>query len=255
MILVISPAKRLNFSQKAPVERGTTPCFIKEAARIMETLRGFSAGELSRLLNLGDKLAQTSWERHQNWSEDCRDKRCKQAVYAYTGDVYQGLQPGSFSEEQIRYMQDHLIILSSLYGILRPLDYIQPYRLQMDAAISIEGHKDLYGFWKEKINELLISRLDNDPGHTLVNLASDEYFRVVNPAEMRGKIIKPVFKQYAGGTYRVVSFHAKRARGMMCRFIIENRLTDPEHLKLFDRGNYIFSPEESDDHRWVFIRG
>jgi cytoplasmic iron level regulating protein YaaA (DUF328/UPF0246 family) len=255
MILVISPAKRLDFKRKDPVVKGEKPLFLSKAAEIMDELKPFTPQQLSKLLSLGEKLAQASWERHQNWSADCAGKVCRPAVYAYRGDVYQGMQPEHFTAEQNRYMEAHLRILSSLYGILRPFDLIQPYRLQMDTPLTVQGHKDLYSFWSLKVNQYLAGLVNKEPDRSLINLASDEYFRVIDSGKIPGRIIKPVFKEYANGTYKVVSFHAKRARGMMCRFIIENRLTNPEHVKLFDSGNYLFSPEHSGRDEWVFHRG
>ncbi len=255
MILIISPAKRLDFKHRGPVEGGTVPQFLSKSKEIMSVLKQLSPRELAKLLHLGEKLAQTSWERHQNWSDHCGGKACKPAVYAYHGDVYQGLEPGRFNGDTLDYMNDHLRILSSLYGILRPSDLIQPYRLQMDTPFPVNGHHDLYDFWRQDINSVLAELVERAPDRTMINLASEEYFRVIDPRKIPGRIVKPVFKQNVNGKYRVVSFHAKRARGMMCRFVIENRLTNPEHLKLFDLGNYLFSPQYSGGDEWVFLRG
>ncbi len=254
MILIISPAKRLDFKSPAPIAQDTKPSFLSKSKEVINELKKFSPEELGMLLNLKEKLAQASWERHQNWSDSCNGKLCKSAVFAYHGDVYQGMQPKSFSGDQNKYMENHLRILSSVYGLLGPLELIQPYRLQMDTPLSINGHKDLYSFWKAEINLSLTKLIGQDPDNTLINLASDEYFKVINTKQISGKIIKPVFKQNANGKYKVVSIHAKRARGMMCRFIIENQLEDPEHLKLFDWGRYLYSPDHSDADNWVFLR-
>lgn len=255
MILVISPAKRLDFKNSAPSIQGTKPLFLLQAKEVIRKLRRFSPMQLSKLLSLGEKLAETSWERHQNWSDDCENRRCKAAVFAYRGDVYQGMQPENFQVDQMSWMQEHLRILSAVYGVLKPFDLIQPYRLQMDARLAVNGYHDLYDFWQKEINDTLASHIREDPDHTLVNLASDEYFKTIDSKKIYGRIVKPVFRQYTNGKYKVVSFHVKRARGMMCRFIIENRLTKPEHLKLFDMGNYLFSMQHSNENQWVFLRG
>lgn len=254
MILIISPAKRLDFKTPAPPVQATKPSFISKSKKIINELKKFSPEDLGRLLNLKEKLAQASWERHRNWSDNCAGKLCKPAVFAYRGDVYQGMQPESFSGDQNKYMEKHLRILSSVYGLLRPLDLIQPYRLQMDTPLSINRHKDLYSFWRQDVNLVLALLIEQDQDHALINLASDEYFKVIDTEKVPGRIIKPVFKQYVNGKYKVVSIHAKRARGMMCRFIIENQLDDPEHLKLFDMDRYLYSPDHSDADNWVFIR-
>ena len=253
MILVISPAKSMDFENPVPAVSFSSPLFLKEAEVVNQKLRSFSAGQLAKLMDISPKLAELNFERNQQWSHQNTDNPLKPAVLAFTGDVYQGMQANRFSAEQLTVAQQKIRILSGLYGLLRPLDPIQAYRLEMGTSISVQRTKDLYAYWSEKITNQLQHEL-NLNGKILVNLASNEYFKTIDTKKLDARIITPVFKDMKGNQYKIISFYAKKARGLMCRFVVENNISDPEEMKAFDMDGYYYNTEASSENEWVFVR-
>lgn len=253
MIAIISPAKSMNMETSKEVKLQSQPIFLSEAQAVNKQLRQLSASDLAVLMDISPKLAQLNYERNQIWSFAPEANPYKQAILAFTGDVYQGIQADTFSEQQLEVAQDHIRILSGLYGLLRPMDMIQAYRLEMGTRIEIGKAADLYAFWSEKVTSQLNKEL-SETGNVLINLASNEYFKGLNSKKIKARIITPVFKDQKNGQYKIISFFAKKARGLMCRFIVENNISDPENLKAFDSEGYYFRPEFSNENDWVFTR-
>lgn len=253
MKIVISPAKSLNIDASASTSKSTQPIFTKEASVINKKLRSFSAKELGKLQSISPKLAQLNFERNQLWTETPSAECTKQAILAFSGDVYQGMQAENFTNKQLDIAQEKIWILSGQYGMLRPLDLIQAYRLEMGTKLPIAGKKDLYQFWTEKVTDQLKSEL-TESGNVLINLASNEYFKVLDKKKLDAEIITPTFKDLKNGQYKMISIYAKKARGMMCRFVVENKISDPEEMKAFDLDGYYFNPGLSKGNDWVFTR-
>lgn len=253
MIAIISPAKSMNMETSKEVKLQSQPFFLSEAKAVNKQLRQLSASDLAVLMDISPKLAQLNYERNQIWSFAPEANPYKQAILAFTGDVYQGIQADTFTKQQLEVAQDHIRILSGLYGLLRPMDMIQAYRLEMGTRIEIGKAADLYGFWSEKVTNQLNKDL-GETGNVLINLASNEYFKVLNSKKIKARIITPVFKDQKNGQYKIISFFAKKARGLMSRFIVENNISDPENLKAFDSEGYYFRPEFSNENDWVFTR-
>lgn len=254
MLAVISPAKNLDLESSLPSLKTTQPEFLDSAENLVQQLRPLAPHELSGLMHISDKLGQLNFERYQAWQRPFNRKNARPAVLTFAGDVYQGLDAPSFEEEDFNFAQQHLRILSGLYGVLRPLDLMQAYRLEMGTSFKNDRGKDLYHYWGESITEALNKQLKKVQSSTIVNLASNEYFRAVKPKLINGEIIEPVFKDWKNGQYKIISFFAKKARGLMSAYIIKNRLTQPADLKAFDWGEYSFNDAMSDDKRWVFTR-
>ena len=249
MILVISPAKTLDFTTPPHTGVFTQPDFLPESAKLVKLLRELGIDELAGLMGISDALAALNAGRFSQWRRPFTPENAKQAVLAFNGDAYGGLDAASLGQADLDFAQDHLRILSGLYGLLRPLDLIQAYRLEMGARLGNPEGADLYAFW----GATLTRALAREPG-PIVNLASGEFFRVLDPARLKARIITPVFEERAQGGWKVVSFHAKRARGRMCRFAVQERVTDPEGLKAFREDGYRFDPGCSGPDRWVFRR-
>jgi hypothetical protein len=254
MIIAISPAKTLDLSDQHKVQSYTVPLFLKEAATLVQIMRDFKPTELSRFMGISSKLAEMNFERYKDWKEPFTPSNAKQAVLAFNGDVYEGLNTNEYSADDFTFAQQHLIILSGLYGLLRPLDLIQPYRLEMGTKLRTAKGDNLYKFWNDLITDTLNDRLSEHKDQTLINLASDEYFRAVNRKRLNTKVIRPVFKDARNGTYKVISFFAKTARGLMSSFIIKNRLSDIEALKEFNINGYSYNKPLSSDTELVFTR-
>ncbi len=250
MLAVLSPAKTLDFETPAATRRGTQPEFLGEARLLAGQLRKLSADKLAELMSISDRLAGDVREYFDEW----RGEGKKPALLAFQGDVYQGLEAGDFSAEDLAFAQDHLRILSGLYGLLRPLDRIEPYRLEMGTKLATPRGKTLYDFWGDRLTMTINRALAKRPERVLVNLASNEYFSAIAPKQLDARIVTPSFKDYKGGTYKIVSFFAKKARGQMARFLVKNRLTDPQELKDFRAGGYRFNQKLSDGDNWVFTR-
>jgi cytoplasmic iron level regulating protein YaaA (DUF328/UPF0246 family) len=255
MLIVLSPAKSLDFSQ---VNRNTEryePIFVKEAATLIKGLRKLKASELSSLMNISAKLADLNFERFLKWDPDHSNDETKQAVLAFKGDVYIGLDAGSLSDDHLRYVNKNVRILSGLYGILRPFDSIHEYRLEMGTKLENSKGKDLYSFWGTKIASEVNKAIEQSDGEkVLINLASNEYFKSIDQKTLKYPIITPVFKDFKDDKYKVISFFAKKARGMMTRYVAENNITEPEKIKTFNYGNYSFNEELTKGNEWVFTR-
>jgi len=252
MLIVLSPAKTLDYESELAVSNHTLPEYAKDTAELIGGLVKLDASAVSDLMNVSEKLAHLNVERFQTWSPNYSLKNSRQAVLAFKGDVYSGLDAETLSDADLDYAQDHLRILSGLYGILRPLDLMQPYRLEMGRSFSTKRGKNLYEFWGDQPTENLNELLKTEK--TLVNLASNEYFKVVKARNIEADVITPVFKDFKNGQYKVISFYAKKARGAMARFIIENRIENPKGLQRFDWQGYQFNEELSTDKEIIFYR-
>lgn len=253
MIITMSPAKTLDYKSHVSVKEHTQPQYAKEAEELNKLLAKYSAEDIAGLMSINPQIAHNVYGYIQGFTLPNTPQR--QAVFAYNGIAYQGLQPETLSVQDLEYAQDHLVHISGLYGVLRPLDMIKPYRLEMQIPLANNKGKTLYDFWSEKISKHIADMMAEDD-NTWINLSSKEYAKAVNPKLLpKGhKFITPIFKQSNGKGYKQIVVYAKKARGMMTRFIIQNRLTDIEHLKAFDTEGYCFSPQLSTDTQWVFIR-
>lgn len=253
MLVVISPAKRLDMSPcDAPAP--SAPDFQADAVELAGVARGLSVGELQKLMGLSDKLARLNADRFADFSENPAPEATRPAAFMFDGDTYAGLEARTLDADALRWAQDHLRILSGLYGLLRPLDAIQPYRLEMGSRLANARGKTLYDYWGDRLAKALNAAGEAAGSEVLVNCASNEYFGAVDEAALKLRVITPVFMEERGGQAKIVSFYAKKARGAMARFICENRLTDPEALKAFDTGGYRFSAAMSEGDRLVFLR-
>jgi len=251
MISIISPAKSLDFESISPYEEVTKPHFQKDADYLAGKLSKLRPTELSTLMGISPKLAQLNAERFASW----KNAPSKQALFAYNGDVYDGLNATTLTPDETAFAQKHLRILSGLYGLLNPLDVIKPYRIEMGTHFSTPKAENLYKYWGDRITDQLKKDLKYTGSNILINLASQEYFAAVNSKKLKARIITPVFKDKNNGSYAIISFFAKKARGMMCRFIISNSITDHEMLVGFDEGGYHFNHGLSSGDKWVFTRG
>jgi cytoplasmic iron level regulating protein YaaA (DUF328/UPF0246 family) len=254
MIAIISPAKRLDFDNRVDF-KPTEVRFKKETKSLIETLRQKSEKEVQTLMSLSDRLANLNLERYQQFQTDATPKDAKQALFAFQGDVYQGMQADTFDKNDVDYAQQHLRMLSGLYGILRPLDMIQPYRLEMGTKLSINGHDTLYSFWGDKIAKALQKDLQEQGDDIIINLASNEYFKAVDTKAMEARIVDVDFKEVKAGKYKTVAIYAKKARGMMAHFMIKNKISNPQHLQGFDYDGYTFNDSISEGNKLVFTRG
>ncbi|MDR3098576.1 MAG: peroxide stress protein YaaA [Paraburkholderia sp.] len=260
MIIVLSPAKSLDYDTPAHIETHTIPDFVDDAAELIDGLRRLSPHQIGSLMSISDPLARLNFQRYADWSTHFSQTNAKQAVLAFNGDVYEGFDARSLTHADLDYAQQHVRVLSGLYGVLRPLDLLQPYRLEMGTRFENARGKDLYAFWGEHITHALNAQLELNQEKTakgarvLVNCASNEYFKAVKPKQLTAPIITPVFEDWKGGRYKIISFHAKRARGLMARYAVENRIAEPEALKGFDMEGYAFDAQASNDSTYVFRR-
>ena len=254
MLLFLSPAKSLDYTTPPQVPTYTLPAFLDRSQTLIEQLRHLSPAAIAELMELSDPLALLNFNRYADWSLPFTPANAKQAVLAFDGDVYDGLAAKTMAAVDLDFMQRHVRILSGLYGILRPLDLMQPYRLEMGTKFRNAGGKDLYAFWGETLLDAINAELDAAPRPVVINLASEEYFKAAVGRKLKGQLIQPVFEDWKGGKYKIISFYAKRARGLMTRYAILNRLSEPEALKGFDLDGYGFAPEVSDAATWVFRR-
>jgi cytoplasmic iron level regulating protein YaaA (DUF328/UPF0246 family) len=254
MLIVLSPAKSLNYAPAPATVSHTIPDFIADAARLVKELRRLSPAQIASLMQISDPLAALNHARYAAWSPDFSHGNAKQAILAFNGDVYEGLDAASFTAKQLQYAQMNFRILSGLYGILRPLDLLQPYRLEMGTKLVTSSGKDLYAFWGERLTAKLEAELLTQQSSALINLASEEYFKAVKPKSLSVPVITPVFEDWKSGRYKIISFYAKRARGMMARYAALRGIRKPEQLKAFDSDGYGFVPEISDASTWVFRR-
>ena len=254
MITVISPAKSLYDHCPIHIEKYTEIDFLPEAEKIISVMKKKKPGQLAKLMSISPKLAELNFKRFQAWSPTFTPENSWQSVLMFNGDVYQGLQAETFTESEFEIAQQKLRILSGVYGLLKPLDLIQPYRLEMGTSVSVARKKNLYDFWKTKITAKLNDELSLNDQKILINLASNEYFSAIDTKKLKARIITPSFKENKDGKYQMVSFFAKRARGLMSRFIIQNNISDPEELKAFDWEGYYFNNQLSGENDWIFTR-
>ena len=254
MLIVLSPAKSLNYDTPAITDIYSLPEFIEHSAELVETLKMLSPAQLASLMSISDSLAVLSVTRYASWSSEFTSDNAKQAVLTFNGAVYAGLDASSLTAQQIDYVQSHVRILSGLHGVLRPLDLMQPYRLEMGTRLANSRGKDLYAFWGGLVTKALNEALKAQKSETLINLASEEYFKAVKPTLLKAQIITPVFEDWKNGKYKVISFYAKRARGMMARYAAVKRSRHPEKLKAFALEGYAFDTSVSTDSHWVFRR-
>ncbi|WP_075881638.1 peroxide stress protein YaaA [Vreelandella massiliensis] len=254
MLSVISPAKTLDFDTPATTKQVTEPDFLPQSRALIEILRGYSPPQLSELMSISDKLAGLNAARFAEWQPPFTLENAKPAAQAFQGDVYTGLEADTFNADENRFAQAHLRILSGLYGLLRPLDLIQPYRLEMGTKLPNPAGKDLYAYWKPTLTHALNEAIAASGSKVLVNLASNEYFKAVDTKKLDARIINPVFKDEKNGKVKIISFYAKKARGLMSAWIIRQQLNDPNELKAFDVAGYRFDPATSEGDTLVFIR-
>lgn len=253
MKIVISPAKFLELTKKIPTQHYTQPIFMDEAVKINQNLESYTKGELSKLMNISAKLAELNFERYKAFSANQTQQNARQAVYTFNGDVYTGLDAYTLSATAIENLQDKLRILSGLYGILKPLDLIQAYRLEMGTKLALSKTENLYEFWSAKITHALNEELNE--GELFINLASNEYFKAIDKKSLKTPIIAPVFKDFKNGKLKVISFYAKRARGAMVRYIVNNNVQTLAELRGFNLGDYAYSEEYTqNENEPVFIR-
>jgi cytoplasmic iron level regulating protein YaaA (DUF328/UPF0246 family) len=254
MLIVISPAKTLDFDTPPVTKTFTQPRFLDHSQQLIEQLRQLDPTQISTLMAISDNLGELNHRRFMNWSQPFAPANAKQALLAFRGDVYTGLDADSFSAPDFTFAQKHLRILSGLYGVLQPLDLIQPYRLEMGTALANSRGANLYAFWGERLTEALNAELHRAKKPVLVNLASQEYFKAVHPKKLAAPVITPIFKERKGDGYKIVSFFAKKARGRMSAYIIKQRLDDAEALKDFNLDGYRYNPQQSSATEWTFTR-
>jgi len=254
MIIVISPSKTLDFSSNQ-FQSHTIPRQLEQSQSLINTVKKLSPEELSNLMKISDKLSQLNWQRYKDFKTPFSLNNAKQALLAFKGDVYGGIDSDNYNDDDFNFAQQHLRILSGLYGALRPLDLIQAYRLEMGTRLQNPQGKNLYEFWDKQVTELLNQDFDDRETPVLINLASTEYFKVIKPKLLNARILTLAFKENKSGTYKTIGIHAKRARGLMTNFIIKNRLTEIEQVKGFDLEQYTFNEVLSSEKEWVFSRG
>lgn len=252
MKIILSPAKSLNFEKEKPTTTFSEPKFLSESITIQNTLKKVNPKELSRLMDISDKLSNLNWQRNQDWHTPFTPENARQAIFTFDGDAYLGLNAYSLTDDKLQILQNRLRILSGLYGLLKPLDLIQPYRLEMGTSIAIGTSKNLYEFWKNKITKELNNELNDSD--LFINLASTEYFSAINYKELKVPVITPEFRDYKDGKLKMISFFAKKARGLMVRYIIETNAQDVEDLKGFNYEGYAFDSTISKGTKLVFTR-
>ncbi|WMC11057.1 peroxide stress protein YaaA [Oceanimonas pelagia] len=254
MLIVVSPAKTLDFDTPPVIADYTRPELLQHSAELIARARELTPAEIGKLMKISDKLAGLNAARFADWTPEFTPDNAKQALLAFKGDVYTGLDAETLSADDFAFAQAHLRMLSGLYGVLRPLDLMQPYRLEMGTRLDNARGKDLYAFWGNIITDALNQAMAEQGDNVLINLASNEYFKAVKPGQLEGQIVTPVFKDCKNGQYKIISFYAKKARGMMARYIIENRLTEVSQLTGFDTAGYYFAESESSATELVFKR-
>ncbi len=254
MLLVVSPAKNLNYEKLERSLQTDLPRMLPKTEQLIERCRKLTPAKLSSLMGISDKLALLNTERFQAYSSDFDEENSKAALFAFNGDVYTGIDADSLTDDDVQFAQTHLRILSGLYGLLRPLDKMQPYRLEMGTKLKIRRRNDLYQFWGDDITKMLNQDINEQGDNVLVNLASNEYFSSVNLKKLDAMVVQPQFKDEKNGNFKVISFYAKKARGMMTRYIIQNRITEVAQILKFDRAGYQYDAEMSTPTQPVFKR-
>lgn len=254
MLIVISPAKKLDYETPSKTKVYTLPDYLQESEVLIRRMRDFSTLDIAELMHVSSKIAELNFDRYEAWNKRFTPTNAKQAVLAFMGDVYTGLDASSLKQADLNYAQKHLRILSGLYGLLRPLDLMKAYRLEMGTKLQTEKGKNLYEFWDMKITDGLNAQMKAIKSNALINLASNEYFKSVKPKQINGDVITPSFKEYKNGDYKMIGIYAKKARGLMSRYIIQNRIKDPEDIKSFDIDGYQFNKKLSRELNPVFTR-
>ena len=254
MLSVISPAKSLNFESISKKTESSLPLFLSKSKEIIEVVKKLNNKQIIDLMSVSQDLAQLNFDRFQNWSLPFNEENAKQAVFSFNGGVYKGLDINTFCSKDLRYAQNHLRIISGLYGLLKPLDLIQPYRLEMGTKLSIKASKNLYDFWKETITDSINQEIEKNRHQYLLNLASNEYFSSIDQKNINAEIINPVFKDFKNGEYKVISFFAKNARGLMASYQLKNKINSLDDLKAFNEQGYYYSEKMSLKSNLVFIR-
>ena len=258
MLLLLSPAKSLDYESHLEGVPHTLPQFVSQSAELINVLKHKTPAQISELMDLSDNLAALNVARYEAWRPKFSSKNSRQAILAFNGDVYEGLDAASLGDADLQWAQQHVLILSGLYGVLRPLDRMQPYRLEMGTALDNARGKNLYAFWGDTLAGHINERLQSDASPVIVNLASQEYFKAVRPTAgsrwLNAPVVECVFEDWKAGKYKIISFHAKRARGLMARFAITHRVTTPQQLRAFDSEGYGLAAEASDEQRLVFRR-
>ncbi len=254
MLAIISPAKTLDFETPPQSEEHSTGEFLQDSNHLIDVLRAFSAPEISALMKISSKLGDLNFQRYANWHLPFDRANAKQALLAFKGDVYLGLEAETLNQRDLSWLQNHLRILSGLYGVLRPLDLIQPYRLEMGTALKTSSGKNLYQFWGDKLTASINAALDGQRARVLVNLASKEYSQALKLDAVDGRVITPAFKDLKNGRYKLISFYAKKARGAMVRYMVKNRVSSIKALQNFDGLGYCYSEDLSAGDDWVFLR-
>lgn len=254
MIIVVSPAKSLDFETPAKTKKFSEIEFLSDSKKLMKGLKKYKPEELSELMHMSEALGELNFARNANWKPPFTPKNAKQAVFAFQGDVYQGMKAEQYSPAELNFAQKHLRILSGLYGLLKPLDLIQPYRLEMGSRFANERGKNLYEFWGLKLTDQINAELAPQKSKLLVNLASNEYFSAIKAKQVDAEIVTPVFKDFSNGKFKVISFFAKKARGEMVSYIVKNRIESAEQLTDFDIEGYRYSSEDSTTAKPVFLR-
>jgi cytoplasmic iron level regulating protein YaaA (DUF328/UPF0246 family) len=254
MLIVVSPAKTLDYQTPPKTKVSTQPDYLDSSQELITRLRKLSSSDISELMNVSQKIADLNFDRYKTWNKKFTEKNSKQSVLAFKGDVYTGLNAETFNNKDFNFAQKHLRVLSGLYGLLRPLDLMQAYRLEMGTKLDTDYGKNLYEFWGSTITEGLNTQLKNIKSDYLINLASNEYFKAVKSKELNAEIITPAFKEYKDGEYKMIGIFAKKARGLLSNYIIKNRLTDPEDIKSFSEEGYKLNKKLTESNTWVFSR-
>lgn len=254
MLFLLSPAKKLDYDTPIQAQQHTQPLFVSQAAALIKVLKTKSAGDIAGLMDLSDALSELNVQRYAAWKPKFTQDNARQAVLAFNGDVYEGLQAPTLSEAQLAWAQEHVAILSGLYGVLRPLDLMQPYRLEMGTRLETSRGKNLYEFWGDTIAAYLNERLAGGKRPVVVNLASEEYFKSVDLKTLQARVVQCVFQDWKNGAWKIISFHAKRARGLMARYAIQHKAATPERLQGFDSEGYAYEASVSTPDKLVFRR-
>ncbi|WP_298145908.1 peroxide stress protein YaaA [uncultured Acinetobacter sp.] len=254
MLILISPAKTLDYETYLPTDAHTLPRLLEHSQQLIDVSRSLSASEIASLMSVSEKIAQLNVARFRDWQMDFNLSNSRQAIFAFKGDVYTGLDAYAFNQDELNIAQQRLRMLSGLYGLLRPLDLMMPYRLEMGTRLHNPKGSNLYQFWENMITDLINHDLEANNSQVLVNLASDEYYKAVKETKLKASVIKPVFLDQKNGKYKVISFYAKKARGLMARYIIQHNLKSPEQLQAFNVDGYYFDPVSSQGNELVFKR-
>ncbi|MCB0662999.1 MAG: peroxide stress protein YaaA [Saprospiraceae bacterium] len=253
MIILLSPAKTLDFSETV-FEEYSTPRFLKESKRLVNTLKKKSAGDIQQLMSVSEKIANLNVERYKKFTLPFTPDNAKPSILAFKGDVYIGLEAEKFDQDDLEFAQEHIRILSGLYGVLKPLDLMQPYRLEMGTSLETGKNKNLYEFWGNKLTKTLNEDLQEATGEVFLNLASNEYFKAVQTKKLKGRLLDIDFKENRDGELKFISYNEKKARGRMAHLVVKERIENPETLKELVVDDYVYSPEHSDENNWMFVK-